>query len=230
MTMSVEFNRAWAVLKASTEHSVVRDKYELNPYDELARYGTEPTQTRTQLRLGTLHPALQPHPDKSGGMVSRRNMRVSPELDHDPEDILEREGWDALTREQWKQLRDERFPSAAHSKKGGRILAVPTMEQEYPPQFRAPQSLNYFDRWFGRQPDGDVGINVDATEAAIGLPHTFWPSAKNYEDHHWHEIQPWSGYDNEFSHNFEPTVGPALTAQQMEDLREQGGQFLSEFS
>ena len=87
-------------------------------------------------RLGTLHPALQWHRDKMfspNRAIRHANLRVSPELDHDPENrIIQnindgaktgKELFEGLTNEQVHAILDVHHDRS----RGGRILDVPTM-------------------------------------------------------------------------------------------------------
>lgn len=239
--MSVAFDKAWAVLKATPEHSVFISQVNDPPEHQTERYGQpRVVDDEYQHRLGTLHPALQWHADKmfdGRRAIRHANLRVSPELDHDPEDRVARniasgnvesakDLFEGLDWEQVAGLRDERFDG-----KSGRILAVPTMRtpdldrwNEYeasPTSFQWLRNTLGRGRTDGKEPRDDMGRG----KAYIAFGGDA-DDASRYEDQKWQ----WDGSDNFFTRNFEPSVGPALTAQQMEDLREQGGQFLSEFS
>ena len=90
--MSVAFDKAWALLKASPEHSVFIAQVNDPPEHQTERYG-EPRMVDDEYhhRLGTLHPALQWHRDKMfspNRALRQANLRVSPELDHDPENRI----------------------------------------------------------------------------------------------------------------------------------------------
>jgi hypothetical protein len=115
--------------------------------------------------------------------------------------------------------------------RGGRILDVPTMrpptidrDNEFEVQ---PQSMQWLPNSFGyaRTDGGEPRDDIGRQYAYMGF-HDDMGDASRYEDQKWQ----WDGSDNFFTRNFEPSVGPTLTAQQMQDIREQGEQFLSEFS
>lgn len=240
-TVSVAFDKAWAVLKASPEHSVFIAGADDPIEYQTERYGEPRTvDDDWHRRLGTLHPALQWHRDKMfspNRAIRHANLRVSPELDHDPENrIIQnikdgaktgKELFEGLTLEQIHGIMDVQHDRS----RGGRILDVPTMrrpEIDRWNEFEAqPESMQWLRnklgsaRTDGKEPRDDIGRG----KAYMGFGGAM-DDASRYKDQRWQ----WDGSDNFFTRNFEPTVGPALTAQQMEELRRQGAQFLSEFS
>ena len=80
--MSVAFDKAWAVLKASPEHSVFIAGADDPIEYQTERYGEPRTvDDDWHKRLGTLHPALQWHRDKMfspNRVIRHANLRVSP--------------------------------------------------------------------------------------------------------------------------------------------------------
>ena len=135
--MSVAFDKAWAVLKASPEHSVFIAGADDPIEYQTERYGEPRTvDDDWHKRLGTLHLHFNGIVIRCSVPIRLSAMRICecpPELDHDPENrIIQnindgaktgKELFEGLANEQVHAILDVHHDRS----RGGRILDVPTM-------------------------------------------------------------------------------------------------------